>query len=240
MVQGDNEIKKRSQHTHDDVIKWKHFPFYWPFVRGIHRSRVNSSHKGQWRGVLMFTLICAWINGWVNNREAGDLRRHRARYDVIVMVFRNIHSVGRFCPRKTWFQFRWLKGYIYSSSWYHHQIGSISLSHCYHIFPWLCPWYVCYIIFCHLLYIHSGKTGILFSLLLCSWWRVQIVGCGWLADRIRLFVYNTISISSVCKIIPRHWTYKMPVRYILSSVWVRLSKFSQLSIIQWNLSITTT
>ena len=27
---------------HDDVIKWKHFPFYWPFVRGIHRSPVDS------------------------------------------------------------------------------------------------------------------------------------------------------------------------------------------------------
>ena len=70
---------------HDDVIKWKHFPRYWPFVRGIHRSPVNSLHKGQWRGVLMFSLICVWINGWVNNREAGDLRRHRAHYDVIVM-----------------------------------------------------------------------------------------------------------------------------------------------------------
>ena len=41
---------------HDDVIKWKHFPCYWPFVRGIHRSPVNSPHKGQWRGALMFTL----------------------------------------------------------------------------------------------------------------------------------------------------------------------------------------
>ena len=39
---------------HDDVIKWKHFPRYWPFVRGIHRSRVNSPFKGQWRGALMF------------------------------------------------------------------------------------------------------------------------------------------------------------------------------------------
>ena len=48
---------------HDDVIKWKHFPRYWPFVRGIHRSPVNSPHKGQWRGVLIFSLICAWING---------------------------------------------------------------------------------------------------------------------------------------------------------------------------------
>ena len=61
---------------HDDVIKWKHFPRYWPFVRGIHRSPVNSPHKGQWRGVLVFSLIFAWIYGWVNNREAGDLRRH--------------------------------------------------------------------------------------------------------------------------------------------------------------------
>ena len=44
---------------HDDVIKWKHFPHYWPFVRGIHRSPVNSLHKGQWREALMFSLICA-------------------------------------------------------------------------------------------------------------------------------------------------------------------------------------
>ena len=71
---------------HDDVIKWKHFPRYWPFVRGIHRSPVNSPHKSQWRGALMFTLICARINGWVNNREAGDFRRYRAHYDVIVML----------------------------------------------------------------------------------------------------------------------------------------------------------
>ena len=60
--------------NHDNVIKWKHFPRYWPFVRGIHRSPVNSPHKGQWHGALMFTLICARINGCVNNREAGDLR----------------------------------------------------------------------------------------------------------------------------------------------------------------------
>ena len=72
--------------THDDVIKWKHFPRYWPFVRGIHRSLVNSPHKGQWRGALMFSLICVWINGWVNNHEAGDLGRYRAHYDVTVMV----------------------------------------------------------------------------------------------------------------------------------------------------------
>ena len=72
---------------HDDVIKWKHFPRYWPFVRGIHRWPVNSPHKGQWRGALMFSLICAWINGWVNNGDAGDLRRHHAHYDVTVMIW---------------------------------------------------------------------------------------------------------------------------------------------------------
>ena len=72
-------------YIHDDVIKWKHFPRYWLFVRGIHRSPVNSPHKGQWRGALMFSLICAKTNGWINNREAGDLRRHRVHYDVIVM-----------------------------------------------------------------------------------------------------------------------------------------------------------
>ena len=68
---------------HDDVIKWKYFPRYWPFVRG---TPVNSPYKAQWRGALMFSLICVWINGWVNSREAGDLIRYRAHYDVIVMM----------------------------------------------------------------------------------------------------------------------------------------------------------
>ena len=52
-----------SRANHEDVIKWKHFPRNWPFLRGIHRSPVNSTHKGQWRGALMFSLICAWLNG---------------------------------------------------------------------------------------------------------------------------------------------------------------------------------
>ena len=70
---------------HDDVIKWKHSPRNWPFVREIHRSLMNSTHKGKWRRSLMFSLIRAWINGWVNNRETGDVRRHCAYYDVTVM-----------------------------------------------------------------------------------------------------------------------------------------------------------
>ena len=73
----------------DDVIKWKQFPRNWPFLRGIHRSPVKYPHKGQWRGALMFSLICAWINAWVNNREAGDLRRYRSHYDVTIMCERH-------------------------------------------------------------------------------------------------------------------------------------------------------
>ena len=80
-----DQVIMRSRLYHDDVIKWKHFPCYWTFMRGIHRSPVSSPHKGQWRGALLFSLVCPWINSWVNNREAGDLRRHRVHYDVSIM-----------------------------------------------------------------------------------------------------------------------------------------------------------
>ena len=80
-----NNMYLKMSSPHDGVTKWKHFSRYWPFVRGIHRSPVNSFHKGQWRGALMFALICVWINDWENIHEAGDLRRYRAHYDVIVM-----------------------------------------------------------------------------------------------------------------------------------------------------------
>ena len=58
---------------HDDVIKWKHFPSYWPFVRGIHRSPLNSPHKGQWRGALMFSLIV---------RKYSNSQKHIHRHDM--------------------------------------------------------------------------------------------------------------------------------------------------------------
>ena len=51
---------------------------------------VNSPHKGPWRGALMFSLICVWINGWVNNCEPGDLRGYRAHYDLTVMICNRI------------------------------------------------------------------------------------------------------------------------------------------------------
>ena len=67
-----------------DVIKWKHCPRYWPFVRENHQPPVDSPHKGQWHGAMKFYLIFALTNGWANHRDAGDLRRYRA-HDVTVM-----------------------------------------------------------------------------------------------------------------------------------------------------------
>ena len=92
---------------HDDVIKWKHCPRYWSFVQGIHRSPVNSPQKGQWRGALLFSLICAWINGWINNGEASDLRRHHAHYDVPVMSHPKLnHDRVRVTNLKKWQKFK--------------------------------------------------------------------------------------------------------------------------------------
>ena len=71
---------------------WRHqmgtFSAWLALCAGNSSVPVNSPHKGQRRGALMFSLICAWVNGCVNNREAGDLRRHCAHYDVIVMLTR--------------------------------------------------------------------------------------------------------------------------------------------------------
>ena len=103
-------------------MKWKHFPRYWTFfVRGIHPSSVNSTHKGQWRGALTFSLICAWINGWIDNRRAGDLRRHHAHYDVTVFLYQSRYDVF-------WYSFiGWIHnlaniGFIIEKKplWWHH------------------------------------------------------------------------------------------------------------------------
>ena len=123
---------------------------------------------------------------------------------------------------------------IYSSCYYPNQIGSIHLSYCFHISPCLCDWDVCYIIFCHLLYIHSGETGNSFWLVLCSLRWVQIVGCVLACRSYSFCLYITPPHYRHCaNFIWRHGTYKFPVRYNLSSVWLRLSIYSQLSIIQY-------
>ena len=86
--------------THDDVIKWKHFPRYWPFVRVNHRSQLDSPHKGLWRGDLVLSLICAWTNGWANKRNDGDLRCQSAHYDVTVMRY-NIYVIYSYVFRNS-------------------------------------------------------------------------------------------------------------------------------------------
>ena len=81
------------------------FSRHWSFVRGIHRAPVNSPHKGQWREALVFSLICVWINDWVNNREVSDLRRHRTHYDVIVIILTALllhWRIGRLICQPHW------------------------------------------------------------------------------------------------------------------------------------------
>ena len=65
-------------------IWWYNYTLF--FMRGIHRSPVNSSRNCQWHGALVFSLICAWANDQTSSRNAGDLRRNRRHYDVTVMV----------------------------------------------------------------------------------------------------------------------------------------------------------
>ena len=78
---------------------WDVFHITGPFVRGIHQLQVNSLHKGQWQRALVLSLICAWINCWVNNLEAGDLRHHCAHYDVTVIyhAYLVFDLFGRVC-----------------------------------------------------------------------------------------------------------------------------------------------
>ena len=89
----------------DDLTWWRHqmepLSALLALCVGISPVPVNSPHKGQWRGALMFSLICAWINDWVNNREAGDLKRHRGHNDVSVMnMWGTVHKGVTFCNKK--------------------------------------------------------------------------------------------------------------------------------------------
>ena len=91
-------LSTEEQHEHHEETWWRHqmetFSALLALCAGNSPVPVNSPHKGQWRGALMFTFIYAWINDWVNNREAGDLRRQRGHYDVIVMT---LGSTTWFC-----------------------------------------------------------------------------------------------------------------------------------------------
>ena len=82
------ECKYRAEYWthHDDVIKWKHFRVTGHLCGEFTGDRwIPHTKASDCMGALMFSLICVWINGWVNNGEAGDLRRDRVHYDVTVM-----------------------------------------------------------------------------------------------------------------------------------------------------------
>ena len=91
---------------HFHASRWRHqMEIFSAFLDNLcgeftHQSSVNFPHKGQWCGALMFSLICAWINGWANNGEAGDLRRHRAHHDIIVMLCFIINLFHALCFRQ--------------------------------------------------------------------------------------------------------------------------------------------
>ena len=136
---------------HDDVINWKHFPRNWPFVWGIQRSPVNSSHKSQWHEDLMFSLICVWINGWVNNREAGDLRRYSTHYDVTVMyiLYKWIENVQILDVRQ-------VKNFRHIKPWYNYQM---SMAHCKTAeTPLLMHWSYCSIVLSSRCYVTAYNT----------------------------------------------------------------------------------
>ena len=74
-------------------------PLCGEFTGGESPSPVKSPHKGQWRAAFMFSLICAWINGWVNNCEAGDLRRQRVslwRHRYECCLWTKVHEISRY------------------------------------------------------------------------------------------------------------------------------------------------
>ena len=82
----DGSIANRVLSNHDDVMKWKHFRVTGHLCGEFtgHRwiSRTKASDAELW--------CFLWINDWLNNREAGDLRRNRAHYDVTVMWYMSL------------------------------------------------------------------------------------------------------------------------------------------------------
>ena len=98
----------------------------------------GTPHKGQWRGALMFSLVCVWINNWVNDREAGDLRCYRGHYDITVMIFflSNLHTScimfhNKLQSNEIWLTFKHSKQF--------HQAGKI----CFYLIIWVICTIIC-------------------------------------------------------------------------------------------------
>ena len=121
------------------------------------------------------------------------------------------------------FEFRWLIWYIYNPSYYHHQIGTIHLSHCVIFFRGCVSEMVVlpYSVICH---IYISETLRSCSNYWCSVYWCSVYGiCKWSnslwpAGHVRLFADYIISLSSLCRLTWRHWTNKMLGRYMLPSV----------------------
>ena len=130
-------------------------------------------------------------------------------------------------------EFRWLKEYIHNPSYYHHQIGSIHLSHCCHIFLG-CVSEMVVLLYSVIYYIYiPGALGPCFHYWCSVYGICELSDTLWPMGRVRLFADYTISLSSLCRLIWRHWTTKMLVVYMLPSVCLRLRQFSQWSFIQY-------
>ena len=107
----------------------KPFPEPWWFI--VNCLPLSSSYKtthGHWPHVNVCRVPCGGVVNML----------------LVLLITSYFHNNiwGRMCSTRL-FQYRWLKGFIYSSCYYHHQIGIIHLSHCCHIFPWLCVWDGC-------------------------------------------------------------------------------------------------
>ena len=90
-------VKGTKTLSHDEVIKWKHFRRFWPFVclgGGGGGKPVTGGFPSQMPVTLNVDVFCGmrWTNGWANNRDAGDFRRHGAHYDVTVIRTRRRRS----------------------------------------------------------------------------------------------------------------------------------------------------
>ena len=83
--------------SHDDVIKWKHFPRLTICAGNSPVTGEFPAERPVTRSFDIF-FIRAWMNGWLNNREAGDLRSHRAHYDVTVMLRPSVRSHAFYEP----------------------------------------------------------------------------------------------------------------------------------------------
>ena len=107
---------------HDDVIKWKHFLRYWPFVRGEFTGhRWIPPTKGSDAELWCFLWSAPWINGWVNNREAGDLWCHHTHYDVTVI------SVDTTLWQLQWCHYSVLIGALLTEIFMNHWLNEASM-----------------------------------------------------------------------------------------------------------------